>query len=53
MQAMSNGFGAYRFGGLTVGQTYTVSVASRHHEFAPMTVSVTSQSINLDLIAAQ
>ena len=51
--AMSNGFGAYRFGGLTVGQTYTISVDSKHSTFAPLTVSVTGQSVNTDMIAAQ
>ncbi|MBK8464751.1 MAG: carboxypeptidase regulatory-like domain-containing protein [Chloracidobacterium sp.] len=49
--AMSNGFGAYRFGGLTVGQTYTVSVDSKHSTFAPLTVSVTGQVIGVEIIA--
>ena len=49
--AVSNGFGAYRFGGLTVGQTYTVSVDAKQLAFAPLTVSVTGQSVNVDLIA--
>ena len=51
--AMSNGFGAYRFGGLTVGQTYTISVESKHMTFTPLTVSITGQSVNTDMIAAQ
>ncbi|MBK8464451.1 MAG: carboxypeptidase regulatory-like domain-containing protein [Chloracidobacterium sp.] len=51
--AMSNGSGAYRFGGLTVGQTYTVSVDSKHSAFAPLTVSITGQSVNTDMAAAQ
>jgi hypothetical protein len=50
---MSNGFGAYRFGGLTVGQTYTISVESRHMAFTPLTVSITGQSVSTDMIAAQ
>ena len=49
--AQSNSFGAYRFGSLTVGQTYTVSVESKQLGFAPLTVSVTDQSVNVDLIA--
>jgi len=47
---MSDNTGVYRFGGLQVGQTFTVSVNAR---FAPLTVSVTGQSINVDMIAAQ
>jgi hypothetical protein len=48
---VSNGFGVYRFGGLQVGQTYTISAESKQLAFTPLTVSVTSQSINVDLIA--
>jgi len=51
--AMSNGFGAYRFGGLTVGQTYTISVDSKHSAFAPLTVSITNHSVGVDMIAGQ
>ncbi|MFN0279963.1 MAG: cohesin domain-containing protein [Pyrinomonadaceae bacterium] len=50
---MSNGFGVYRFGNLQVGQTYTLSVESRNAMFTPLTVSVTSQSVNVDMIAEQ
>jgi hypothetical protein len=48
----SDASGAYRFGGLQVGQTYTISVESRQLAFTPLTVSVTSQSVNVDMIAA-
>ena len=48
---MSNGFGVYRFGGLQVGQTYTISVESKQLAFTPLTVSVTGQSVNVDMIA--
>ena len=41
--AVSNGFGVYRFGGLQVGQTYTIGVESRRYAFTPLTVSVTGQ----------
>ncbi|MBK8467480.1 MAG: choice-of-anchor J domain-containing protein [Chloracidobacterium sp.] len=51
--AMSNGFGVYRFGGLTVGQTYTISVESRNSAFAPLTVSITGSSVNTDMVAGQ
>lgn len=51
--AVSNGFGTYRFGNLTVGQTYTVSSASKHLVFVPLTVSIAVQSVDLDLIAGQ
>ena len=49
----SDGFGVYRFGGLQVGQTFTISVDARHSRFAPLTVSVTGQSVNVDMIAGQ
>jgi hypothetical protein len=51
ISAMSNGFGAYRFGGLQVGQTYTISAESRKLGVTPLTVSVTDQSVTVDLIA--
>ena len=51
--AISNETGVYRFGGLNVGQTYTVSVNSIRHHFAPLTISVTSQLVNMNMIADQ
>lgn len=48
---VSNGFGMYRFGGLQVGQTYTISVDGRRNTFAPLTVSITGQLVNVDMIA--
>jgi hypothetical protein len=50
---VSDESGAYRFGGLQVGQTFTVRVDSKALAFTPLTVSVTSQSVNVDMIAAQ
>ncbi len=50
---VSNAFGVYRFGGVQIGQTYTVSVESRRYTFTPLTVSVTGQSLRLDMIAEQ
>ena len=35
------------------GQTYTLTVESRRNTFAPLTVSVTGQSIGADMIADQ
>ena len=49
----SNGFGFYRFGGLQVGQTYTINANSRSFAFTPLTVSVTAQTQNVDMIAGQ
>jgi hypothetical protein len=51
--AISNGFGMYRFGNLQVGQTYTLSVESKQMRFTPLTVSVTGQSVNVDVTAEQ
>ena len=51
--AVSNGFGVYRFGGLQVGQTYTIRVESRSFAFSPLTVSVTGQTMDVDMIARQ
>ena len=50
---ISDGFGVYRFGGLQVGQTYTLNVDSRRSTFAPLTVSVTDQVVSVDMIADQ
>jgi len=47
---VSNGFGFYRFAGLQVGQTYTVRVEFRAVSVTPVTVSVTGQTVNADLI---
>lgn len=50
---ISNGFGVFRFGGLQVGQTYTITVASRRFVFTPLTVSVVDQLANIDMIAEE
>ena len=50
---VSNSFGVYRFGGLQVGQTYTLRAESRGFAFAPMTASVTGRSQSVDMIAGQ
>lgn len=51
--AVTNGFGFYRFGDLELGQTYTISAASGNYSFMPLTVSVTGQSIDVDMVADQ
>jgi len=48
---LSNGFGLYRFGNLQVGQTYSISVQSRNYSFTPLTISVTGQTVNTNVIA--
>lgn len=45
--------GFYRFGGLQIGQTYTISVESRNRKFGPLTVSATEASLCVDMIAAR
>jgi len=50
---VSNGLGAYRFGGLRFGETYTLSVESRHWTFTPITVSATEELVAVDLIAEE
>lgn len=49
---VSDGAGIYRFGGLQVGQTYTLSVEGRF-AFTPMTVSLVNQAVKVDMIARQ
>ena len=51
LSIISNGFGAYRFGGLQIGETYTISVNERRWRFTPLTVSVANQVVNVDMIA--
>ena len=41
----------YWQGGLTVGSTFNVRVAAAKASFAPLTVSVTGQSVHVDMIA--
>lgn len=50
---ITNGFGYYRFGGLAVGHTYTISVESRGRTYTPLTVSVYDQLLSLDMTAQQ
>ena len=50
---LTNGFGYYRFGGLQVGQTYTLNVESRGRTFTPLTLSVNDQLQSIDMIVQQ
>ncbi|MBX7053580.1 MAG: carboxypeptidase regulatory-like domain-containing protein [Pyrinomonadaceae bacterium] len=51
--ARTSSLGNFRFAELTIGQTYTVSVSAKRYTFAPQTVSVTGDAVDLDLIAEQ
>ena len=51
--ALSDASGSYRFDGLQTGQTYTISVDSNRHHFAPMTVSVAGRTTSLNMVADQ
>lgn len=53
LSVLSDGFGIYRFVGLQVAETYTISASTRRWRFMPMTVSAADQAINVDMIAEQ
>jgi hypothetical protein len=48
---LTNGIGAYRFGNLKAGETYTIRVEAKNYAFTPLVISVTRQSTNQDVIA--
>lgn len=48
---LSSSLGYYRFEDVEVGQTYLVAVKTRRYRFQPMTVSVSDELTELDLIA--
>jgi len=50
---LSNAFGSYQFGKVRMGETYTITAASRMHTFTPVTVSVSGDLANVDIIAEQ
>ncbi|MBK7803610.1 MAG: carboxypeptidase regulatory-like domain-containing protein [Chloracidobacterium sp.] len=50
---LSSSFGGFEFGGLTTGETYTVTVNSKRFTFSPRTVSVVDAVTTLDIIAEQ
>jgi hypothetical protein len=47
----SNHEGRFEFGGLTSGETYTVSVDAKLVKFTPLTVSITGNVTAVDMIA--
>lgn len=48
---LSNEFGDYRFGGVRVGESYTLSVESRSYRFSTQTISVVNELVNINLFA--
>ena len=52
-QATTSAFGLYKFPDVVPGQTYTVSVSSRLFRFAPQTIPVNGNMLNLDFIGQQ
>lgn len=50
-KAVSDDTGLFRFGGITVGETYTVSVNSKRYTFTPQAISPAEGLTRLNLIA--
>lgn len=50
---LSNESGSYQFGKVRMGETYTISAASRMYTFTPVTVSMSGDLANVDIIAEQ
>jgi hypothetical protein len=50
---LSNELGGYQFGNVRVGETYTITAASRAFTFTPVTVGVSGNLVNVDIIAEQ
>lgn len=48
---LTNGLGYYRFGSLHVGDTYTLNVKTREYRFNTVTVSISGQLTDVDVIA--
>lgn len=51
--ATTSSFGFYQFQDIPAGQTYTVSISSRLFRFAPQTVEVSGNILNLDFIGLE
>jgi uncharacterized repeat protein (TIGR02543 family) len=49
--AITGSLGYYQFTGLQLGETYTVRTSAKRHRFQPVTVSVSGEAVNLDIIA--
>jgi hypothetical protein len=50
-ETVTSSFGYYEFNALVIGETYTLNVESKRYRFAPMTVSITEDPADLDVIA--
>lgn len=50
---ISNGFGLYQFGKVRTGEAYTISVESRARVFTPVTIDVSNNLTNVDIVAEQ
>ena len=51
--ATTSSFGFYQFDDVTLGETYTVSIASRQYRFASRTVQVTADLANVDFVGLE
>lgn len=49
--AITNGFGYYRFQDVQAGAVYVVSVSAKRYTFASRTISVADELVNLDFVA--
>jgi uncharacterized repeat protein (TIGR02543 family) len=49
--AITGSLGYYQFTGLQLGETYTVRTSAKRHRFQNVTVSVSGDVVNLDIIA--
>ncbi len=49
--ATSSSFGYYRFGDVSVGETYVISVVSKRYQFAPQVVFVTEENNSVNFTA--
>ncbi len=51
--AMTNPFGFYRFGEVSLGETYFLSVSHKRYQFAPQGLTLTGEVNGLNFIAQQ
>lgn len=50
--ARTNAFGLFRFEGIEVGSTYSVTVGSKLYVFEPRTITVSDEIVDLDFMAS-
>jgi hypothetical protein len=48
----SSNFGYYRFDDVPTGQTVIIEVRSKQYTFSPMTIAVTSDIANADIVGS-